>query len=81
MLHFTPFAPFFLVLAVIACCGIRGWMVAVGASAFIQSAAPILIAAGGRDSGLIPAYGLMFIGIGHVVWLQLQRRAGPVSAA
>ena len=77
MLHFTPFAPFFLLLVVIACCGIRGWMVAVGASAFIQSAAPILIAAGGRDSGLIPAYGLMFIGIGHVVWLQLQRRAGP----
>jgi hypothetical protein len=80
MPHLTPFAPFFLLLLLTACCGIRGWMLATGASAFIQSAAPIMIAAGGRDSGLIPAYGLMFIGLMHVLLLRLRQQGRvPVS--
>jgi hypothetical protein len=76
MIQVTPFAPIFLALMLIASCGIRGWMFAIGIAVFFQSAAPILITAGGRVSGLNPAYGLMFVGLIHVVLWKLRHR-GP----
>jgi len=83
MIQITPFAPIFLLLMLIASCGIRGWMFATGIAVFFQSAAPILINAGGRVSGLIPAYGLMFIGLAHVVLSKLRQRGAdrPVDAS
>jgi hypothetical protein len=74
MIQITPFALIFLALMLVASCGIRWWMFATGIAVFFQSAAPILIAAGGRVSGLIPAYGLMFVGLIHVILFKLRHR-------
>jgi hypothetical protein len=74
MIQVTPFALVFLVLMLVACCGVRHWMFATGIAVFFQSAAPLLITAGGRVSGLMPAYGLMFIGLVHVVLSKLRQR-------
>jgi hypothetical protein len=82
----TPFAPAFLLLLIIACTGVRGWVIATGIAVFFQAAAPFLIDAGGRVSGLMPAYGLLGIGLMHAVLHKLRpqiarRQPDPSAAA
>jgi hypothetical protein len=74
----TPFAPVFILLLLIACAGLRGWVIATGIAVYFQAAAPFMIDAGGRFSGLMPSYGLLCIGLLHAVLYQLRisRRSG-----
>jgi len=75
MAPFTPFAPIFLVLLIIAAVSVRGWVVAIGIAAFLQSPAPIVVDAGGRLSGIMPAYALLGIGLIHAVLHALRSRS------
>ena len=70
----TAFLPFFLVLVLISLRSANAWAACMGAVAFFQAASPILLVAGGRISGIAPAYGLMFVGLWHVYGHLFARR-------
>jgi len=59
----TWFAPIFLLLMVYACRGERQWVAATCVASFFQAASPLLLTAGGRLSGIQPAYLLLPIGM------------------
>lgn len=65
-MYLTAFLPFFLLLVLYAFRGPAQWAIATGIAAFFQAATPILVFAGGRASGLAPAYCLLFVGLWHV---------------
>jgi hypothetical protein len=69
----TLFAPLFLLFAIYACLGERQWVAATLTSAFLQGATPILVAAGGRITGIQTAYALLPIGVLHLVLDELRR--------
>jgi hypothetical protein len=69
----TLFAPLFLLFAIYACLGERQWVTATLTSAFLQGASPILLAAGGRITGVQTAYALVPIGVLHVILDELRR--------
>ncbi len=80
MAPFTPFAPIFLILLIVAAVSVRGWVVAIGIAAFLQSPAPVVVDAGGRLSGIMPAYALLGIGLIHAVLHALRPHSRPKSA-
>ena len=61
----TAFLPFFFLLLVWAMRGQRGWLAATGFACYLQGASPILLTAGGRLSGMAPAYCLLGVGLFH----------------
>ena len=64
-MELTAFAPFFLVLLVVALRSPLHWLAATGFACFLQGASPFLLSAGGRAAGMAPAYLLTLIGIWH----------------
>ncbi|MGA8706218.1 MAG: hypothetical protein WB646_04440 [Steroidobacteraceae bacterium] len=66
---------------VVAAVSVRGWVVAIGIAAFLQSPAPIVVDAGGRLSGIMPAYALLAVGMIHAVLHALRPRSAPKSSA
>jgi hypothetical protein len=72
----TLFTPFFLLFALYACLGERQWVMATLTSAFLQAASPILLAAGGRITGIQTAYALLPLGVMHLVLGEIKRVRG-----
>lgn len=78
-MFFTSFTPFFLVVLLFAVRRPSYWAIATGAMAFFQGASPILIVAGGRVSGLAPAYCLVPVGLFFVIkeWISNKNKGVP----
>jgi hypothetical protein len=73
-MQLTDFAPIFVVMLFWACFGARQWLAATLIASLFQGATPVLLTAGGRMSGIAPAYGLLGIGVLHWVLTLPQRR-------
>ena len=65
-MYFTAFFPFFAILVAYSFRGPNHWAFAMAVACFFQSASPVLVAAGGRVSGIAPAFVLMFVGLCYV---------------
>jgi hypothetical protein len=74
-MEITAFLPFFMVLLIWAMRSQSSWLAATGFACYLQGASPILLTAGGRLSGLAPAYVLLGIGLFH--YLREQSRFVP----
>src|ERR1700759_808910 len=72
----TLFTPFFLLFVLYACLGERQWVVATLVAAFFQAASPLLLAGGGRITGIQTAYALLPLGVMHLVLAQRRRARG-----
>jgi len=68
----TAFLPFFVVLVLWAMRSPQSWLAATGFACFLQGASPIILTAGGRESGLAPGYLLIGIGVFHYLRNSLQ---------
>ncbi len=66
-MFFTPFTPYFIAIFLYAMRRPANWVIATGVMVFFQGASPILIVAGGKISGLAPAYCLIPIGLIFVI--------------
>jgi hypothetical protein len=73
----TWFAPFFIIAAIYAFGTVQRWMNATVSLSIFQAASPILLTAGGRFSGVQPAYALLPIGVLHFVIRALESRRAP----
>lgn len=73
--------PFFLIAFVYALRSPSNWAIATGVMSFFQGASPILIYAGGRLSGLAPAYCLVPIGLLFLAkeWLSDRNKGLPAK--
>lgn len=78
-MEITAFAPFFAILLLYACGSERRWVVATLLGSFFQGASPILVTAGGRISGIQPAYGLLPLGVLYWLWsvLEAPKKTSP----
>jgi len=77
-MELTAFAPFFLVLLVLAMRSPLHWLAATGFACFLQGASPFMLHAGGRLAGMAPAYLLTAIGICHYARLRMETHRQPV---
>lgn len=75
----TAFFPVFLIFLIYAFRGPSQWAVATAIACFFQASTPILVLAGGRASGLAPAYCLLVVGFWHAYWIA-HSRAGRAAA-
>lgn len=64
-MEITAFLPFFIVLMIWAMRSQNAWLTATGFACYLQGASPILLTAGGRLSGMAPAYMLLSVGVFH----------------
>lgn len=74
-MELTAFFPFFMAMLLWALRSPRHWLATTGFACFLQGASPVILSAGGRLSGMAPAY--MLVGVGLLHYLLRQKRALP----
>jgi|GEM_PF-2465400 len=75
-MELTAFFPFFVAMLFWALRSPNHWLATTGFACFLQGASPVMLSAGGRLSGMAPAYALVCVGVLH----QLLRRRNAASA-